>query len=48
LLPLIEKAGLNSNHMGRVMAAKAILPFMDIEGIIPYCLDKLKDIREIK
>lgn len=48
LLPLIEKAGLNSNHMGRVMAAKAILPFMDIEGIIPYCLDKLKDIKEIK
>jgi hypothetical protein len=28
MLPLIEKAGLNTNHMGRVLAAKAILPFM--------------------
>ena len=45
MLPLIERAGLNSNHMGRVMAAKAILPFMDIDGIVPYCLDKLKDLK---
>jgi hypothetical protein len=44
MLPLIEKAGLNSNHMGRVMAAKAVLPFMDIDGIIPYVLGLLSDI----
>ena len=48
MLPLIEKAGLNSNHMGRVMAAKAVLPFMDIDGIIPYVLNLLKNIKEIK
>jgi hypothetical protein len=33
--------------MGRVMAAKAVLPFMDIEGIIPYCLNKLKNLKDI-
>ena len=48
MLPLIEKAGLNSNHMGRVMAAKAVLPFMDIDGIIPYVLNLLKNIKQIK
>ena len=48
MLPLIEKAGLNSNHMGRVMAAKAVLPFMDIDGIIPYVLGLLSDIESIK
>jgi hypothetical protein len=48
MLPLIERAGLNSNHMGRVMAAKAVLPFMDIDGIIPYVLHILADIEEIK
>lgn len=30
--------------MGRVMTAKAILPFMEINGIIPYCLQILKEI----
>jgi hypothetical protein len=30
--------------MGRVMTAKAILPFMEINGIIPYCLQTLKDV----
>ena len=39
LLPQIEEAGLNSNYMGRVMAAKAVLPFMGIKKIIPYCLN---------
>lgn len=48
MLPLIEKAGLNLNHMGRVMAAKAVLPFMDIDGIIPYVLDLLRSIQGIK
>ena len=48
ILPLIEKAGLNSNHMGRVMAAKAILPFMEVDGIIPYVLNLLHKISEIK
>lgn len=38
MLPLIERAGKNNNYMGRVMTAKAILPFMEINGIIPYCL----------
>lgn len=47
MLPLIEKAGLNNNHMGRVMAAKSILPFMDIDGIVPYCLKLLKDVKQI-
>lgn len=44
MLPLIEKAGRNNNFMGRVMTAKAILPFMEINGIIPYCLQILKDV----
>jgi hypothetical protein len=44
MLPLIERAGRNNNFMGRVMTAKAILPFMEINGIIPYCLRILKDI----
>ena len=47
MLPLIEKAGRNNNFMGRVMTAKAILPFMEINGIIPYCLDLLKDAQSI-
>lgn len=33
--------------MGRVMAAKAILPFMDIDGIIPYCLNLLQSLDSI-
>jgi len=28
LLPILDKSGLNNNYMGRVMTAKAILPFM--------------------
>lgn len=47
MLPLIEKAGKNNNYMGRVMTAKAILPFMEINGIIPYCLALLKDIETL-
>lgn len=47
LLPLIEAAGRNSNYMGRVMTAKAILPFMEINGIIPYCLAQLQDIASL-
>jgi hypothetical protein len=31
LLPILDKAGLNHNYMGRVMTAKAILPFMEID-----------------
>jgi len=48
MLPLIEKAGLNSNHMGRVMAAKAVLPFMDIDGIVPYVLGILSNVKQVK
>jgi hypothetical protein len=48
MLPLIEKAGRNNNFMGRVMTAKAILPFMEINGIIPYCLSILKDIDAVR
>ena len=44
MLPLIESAGRNSNYMGRVMTAKAILPFMEINGIIPYCLSLMQDV----
>lgn len=38
LLPLLNKAGNNHNYMGRVMTAKAILPFMNLINIIPYSL----------
>lgn len=47
MLPLIEAAGRNNNFMGRVMTAKAILPFMEINGIIPYCLNILKEIPSV-
>jgi len=28
LLPILDRSGLNNNYMGRVMTAKAVLPFM--------------------
>ena len=48
MLPLVEKAGLNTNHMGRVMAAKAILPFMEIDSIVSYVLHLLENIGSFK
>ena len=44
LLPLIRKAGNNPNYMGRVMAAKAIFPFMEVSKIVNYCLEGLSSI----
>ena len=38
LLPILDRAGLNHNYMGRVMTAKAILPFMEIDEIVDYCV----------
>lgn len=42
LQPLVRQAGNNHNYMGRVMTAKAILPFMHLSSIIPHCLSLLQ------
>lgn len=42
LLPLLREAGDNHNYMGRVMTAKAILPFMHLTAIVPHCMELLK------
>ena len=34
--------------MGRVMAAKAVLPFTHIDSIVPYCHNLLSTIDEVK
>ena len=44
--PLVRAAGDNHNYMGRVMTAKAILPFMELNKIIPHCLDLLKEFQK--
>ena len=41
--PLVRAAGDNLNYMGRVMTAKAILPFMEVNNIIPHCLNLLQE-----
>lgn len=46
LLPLIQSAGDNHNFMGRVMTAKAILPFMELTAIVPHCLQLLQNFRD--
>lgn len=43
LKPLLQEAGDNHNYMGRVMTAKAILPFMELNNIIPHCLNLLEE-----
>ena len=42
LEPLLRRAGNNHNYMGRVMTAKAILPFMYLSNIVPHCLELLE------
>jgi hypothetical protein len=39
LLPILDRAGINTNYMGRVMTAKAILPFMEIDDIQTHCVE---------
>ena len=41
--PLLRAAGDNHNYMGRVMTAKAILPFMELNNIIPHCLTLMSE-----
>ncbi len=42
LLPIMDRAGINTNYMGRVMTAKAILPFMEIDDIQTYCVEGIE------
>lgn len=39
MAPLLRSAGDNHNYMGRVMTAKAILPFMELNSILPHCME---------
>jgi hypothetical protein len=44
-IPLLVEAGNTPNYMGRVIIGKALLPFLQLNQIIPFCADLLKKLQ---